>query len=147
VQRLIAPPPEPQIMVCTALIDSGEHTRLWLSPTTIAATHIQQKVSTDRAPSGFRSIDQINSTNPKHFQNRGVAYSKKGEYDLAIENLDEAIRLKPNYAKAFVKPARKGNLPEKKRVRSAARDLTSDSSLIPQLEKLWSRTLLDPRDP
>jgi tetratricopeptide (TPR) repeat protein len=35
------------------------------------------------------------------FNNRGLAYVKKGEYDRAIQDYDEAIRLDPNFAKAF----------------------------------------------
>ncbi len=35
------------------------------------------------------------------FNNRGAAYNDKGEYDRAIQDLDQAIRLNPNYAMAF----------------------------------------------
>jgi tetratricopeptide (TPR) repeat protein len=34
-------------------------------------------------------------------ENRGITYDNKGNYDRAIQNLDEAIRLNPNNAKAF----------------------------------------------
>src|SRR6266404_2615694 len=33
--------------------------------------------------------------------NRGIAYREKGEYDRAVQDLDEATRLDPNYALAF----------------------------------------------
>ncbi len=33
--------------------------------------------------------------------NRGNAYAGKGEYDLAIQDYDESIKLNPNYAKPF----------------------------------------------
>jgi lipoprotein NlpI len=36
------------------------------------------------------------------FANRGMAYAIKGEYDRAIADFDEAIRLNPNIAQAFV---------------------------------------------
>src|SRR6266704_3602357 len=36
------------------------------------------------------------------FSNRGDAYNSKREYDRAIQDLDQAIRLDPNYARAFV---------------------------------------------
>jgi len=35
------------------------------------------------------------------FTNRGAAYDKKGQYDRAIEDLDQAIRLDPQFALAF----------------------------------------------
>jgi lipoprotein NlpI len=37
----------------------------------------------------------------KDFSNRGTAYGRKGQYDRAIEDFDQAIRLNPNYAEAF----------------------------------------------
>jgi len=33
--------------------------------------------------------------------NRGIAYNDKGDYDRAIQDFDAAIRLKPDYAKAY----------------------------------------------
>ena len=35
------------------------------------------------------------------FNNRGVAYEDKGDYDRAIADYDQAIRLEPDYASAF----------------------------------------------
>ena len=35
------------------------------------------------------------------FNNRGIAYSNKGQYDLAIADYNQAISLKPDYAAAF----------------------------------------------
>ena len=46
-----------------------------------------------------------NPTYPKPFNNRGVANLKKGEYDRAIENLNQAIKLDPDYASAFANRA------------------------------------------
>jgi tetratricopeptide (TPR) repeat protein len=36
------------------------------------------------------------------FFKRGAAYVAKGQYDSAIEDFDQAVRLNPNYAAAFV---------------------------------------------
>src|ERR1700680_3645239 len=35
------------------------------------------------------------------FHNRGNAYQSKGQYDRAIQDYDQAIRLNPQYADAF----------------------------------------------
>lgn len=59
----------------------------------------------DRAIPDFDESIKLNPAYAKKpFNNRGVAYSRKGEYDLAI-NLDEAIKLDPNYGGAFANRA------------------------------------------
>src|SRR5262249_38751328 len=35
------------------------------------------------------------------YNNRGNAYTAKGEYDNAIQDYDQSIKLNPNYARAF----------------------------------------------
>jgi tetratricopeptide (TPR) repeat protein len=46
--------------------------------------------------------DQKTSQTLAHaYNNRGNAYSMKGDYDLAIKDYDEAIRANPNHIKAF----------------------------------------------
>src|SRR5262249_46460690 len=35
------------------------------------------------------------------YNNRGNAYTAKGEYDRAIQDYDQSIKLDPNYARAF----------------------------------------------
>lgn len=42
------------------------------------------------------SADQANA-----FYNRGRAYSRKGQFDRAIQDYDQAIKLKPDHASAF----------------------------------------------
>ena len=37
-----------------------------------------------------------------YYNNRGVAYRKKGEIGLAIEDFNKAIQLKPNFANAYI---------------------------------------------
>ena len=36
------------------------------------------------------------------YSNRGNAYAKLGQYQRAIENYNEAIRLKPDYSIAYI---------------------------------------------
>ena len=33
--------------------------------------------------------------------NRGIAYSERGDYDRAIKDFDEAIRIDPKYVRAY----------------------------------------------
>src|SRR6476646_4048262 len=35
------------------------------------------------------------------FNNRGIAYQNKGQYDRAVQDYDHAIKLNPKYAEAF----------------------------------------------
>ncbi len=42
---------------------------------------------------------------PNAYCNRGIAYADRGDYDNAIREYGEAIRLKPDYAKAYVQRA------------------------------------------
>ena len=35
------------------------------------------------------------------YNNRGIAYDKKGDYDQAISDYNRAIRIKPDYAAAY----------------------------------------------
>ena len=54
---------------------------------------------------GCTALIQSDADNPKvlviAYNNRGNAYSGKGQYDLAIQDYNESIKLNPNYAKSF----------------------------------------------
>ena len=60
---------------------------------------------------------------------------RKGEYDLAIQSFDEAIRLKPNYGEAFANRA--GAYLKKNEYDRAARDYDEAVRLDPNLEAVW----------
>jgi tetratricopeptide (TPR) repeat protein len=56
------------------------------------------------APLSSASSAVCPELNPKYaiaFNNRGIAYRTKGQYDRAIQDHDRAIELNPNYAGAF----------------------------------------------
>ncbi len=46
-------------------------------------------------------ITVSNTRNHISYNNRGIAYSEKGEHDLAIKDFDKAIELNPDYAEAY----------------------------------------------
>ncbi len=60
--------------------------------------------------------------------NRGVAYGEKGEYDQAIADCTEAIRLEPTFAQAYydrgVSYARKGEFAKAAKDQGKARELS-----------------------
>ncbi|MGO8019994.1 tetratricopeptide repeat protein, partial [Rhizobium leguminosarum] len=67
------------------------------------------------------------------------------EYDLALKALDEAIKLNPNYTRAFVNRA--GVYLKKNEYDRAARDYDEAIRLEPNLEaalsgRCWSRAIL-----
>jgi Tetratricopeptide repeat len=55
--------------------------------------------------SGCSAVIQASQDSPKRlataFNNRGVAYKFKGEYDHALEDYDRAIHLNPSFANAY----------------------------------------------
>jgi tetratricopeptide (TPR) repeat protein len=64
----------------------------------------QGKTAADKIAACSRAIDsgELNSRNlPVVYSNRGLAYGNKGEYDRAIADFDQAIRLEPGSAPPF----------------------------------------------
>ena len=61
--------------------------------------------NTDRIILGCSALiesgQETNTSVAKAFDNRGVAYMRKGDYDRAIRDYDDALRLNPNSANAF----------------------------------------------
>src|SRR6516225_1304225 len=70
------------------------------------------------------------------YNNRGNAYSAKGEYDRAVEDFDESIKLNPNYANAFANRAQ--TYLNKGEYERAARDYDEAIRLKPTLGAVWS---------
>ena len=98
---------ETQIIGCTALIKSDVNNSHVLS---IALQQPRKRLYWQgrirAGHSRLRRIDQTQiRTYAKPFNNRGVAYQKKGEYERAIEDFDAAIKIDPNYADAFANRA------------------------------------------
>ena len=46
-------------------------------------------------------MQELNQECAETYYNRGLAHSKKGELELAVENYTKAIALKPDYADAY----------------------------------------------
>ncbi len=49
----------------------------------------------------IQSGQETNENLPRAFFNRGIGYDNKGEYDRAIQDYDQAIKLNPNLAQAY----------------------------------------------
>ena len=52
----------------------------------------------------FRTTARRSRINPKFaaaYNNRGVAYDHKGDYDRAIQDYEQAIKLMPGFAQAY----------------------------------------------
>jgi len=45
--------------------------------------------------------EKSESRNPKFYNNRGIAYGEKGQYDQAISDFNKAIEINPRYEKAY----------------------------------------------
>ena len=81
---------------------------------------------------------ELNQECAKTYYNRGLAYSRNGELDKAIENYTKAIELKPDYAEAYYNRGgaflRLGEREKAKSDLAVARHLGSDS--IVALDKI-----------
>ena len=55
----------------------------------------------DRTIEAYSYAIELNPNNVSAYNNRGIAYGKKGEVDRAIEDLNTAIKLNPDYVKAY----------------------------------------------
>jgi tetratricopeptide (TPR) repeat protein len=80
----------------------------WFSGAATAQTPDAQRCFShdpEVAIAGCTAMLQSGHETPEHmaraFSNRGGAYIRKGQYDRAIQDLDQAIRRDPNYAQAF----------------------------------------------
>ena len=127
--------PEPQILGCTALINSGDLTTIALA---IAYNNrgdaYTEKRNYDLALLDFEQSLKHNPTYAKPFNNRAVVNLKKGEYDRALENLNQAIKLDPNYAAAFANRAEAYQ--KKKEFDHAARDYDEALRLKPDFNAI-----------
>jgi Tfp pilus assembly protein PilF len=79
-------------------------------PDAAKAQTLDQQRCADRNPdvsiSGCTAVIQSGQQSPENlgvaFRDRGLAYYRKGQYDRAIQDCDDAIRLNPNDAWAFL---------------------------------------------
>ena len=77
----------------------------------------------------YSHVIELNPNNPNAYNNRGVAYSAKGDFDRTIEDYTKAIELNPNYAVAYNN--RGGVYYLKEEYESAIVDFTKATELNP----------------
>ncbi|MFX9855376.1 tetratricopeptide repeat protein, partial [Acinetobacter baumannii] len=75
-------------------------------------------------------------TYSKPFNNRGVAYVRKHQYDGATDAFDRAIKLNPNYGEAFANRA--GAYLKRNEYARAVQDYDQAIRLDPNLDGVWS---------
>ena len=83
----------------------------------------------EMAIEAYSRVIELNPNNPNAYNNRGVAYSAKGEYDCAIADYTKAIELNPDYAVAYNN--RGGVYYLKEEYESAIVDFTKATELNP----------------
>jgi lipoprotein NlpI len=69
----------------------------------------QAGATSDQIIDGCTAVIQLGYTGQflvTAFNNRGIGYAQKGQYDRAIADYDQAIQLNPNYATAFTNRGR-----------------------------------------
>jgi len=62
-----------------------------------AAAHMFSRANPTRHP-GLRPGHPAQAESSRGLRHSGCAYGAKGQYDRAIQDFDQAIKLKPNYA-------------------------------------------------
>ena len=83
----------------------------------------------EMAIEAYSRVIELNPNNPNAYNNRGVAYSAKGDFDRTIEDYTKAIELNPNYAVAYNN--RGGVYYLKEEYESAIVDFTKATELNP----------------
>ena len=107
------------IVCLAAAIETGTQTSTW------------RQCLTDATPAAIDACTAIILLDPQNdgsFVNRGIAYRRVGEVELALEDYEEAIHLNPDAADAF---NNRGNaLRAKEEFDLAIRDYTKPSASI-----------------
>ena len=71
------------------------------TPITIAALLTGKKASISKRLRTFDKAIELNPDIADAYNNRGIAYAGKGEFERAIADYDKAIKFKPDVADAY----------------------------------------------
>ncbi|MFZ0668751.1 MAG: tetratricopeptide repeat protein, partial [Pseudolabrys sp.] len=93
-------------------------------------------IQIDGCTSLINSGNQTTQTLVIAYNNRGNAYVAKGEYDRAIQEYDQSIKLNPDYGNAFANRAATYQITGE--YERAARDYDEAIRLKPTLESAWN---------
>ncbi|MFC1987647.1 tetratricopeptide repeat protein [Chloroflexota bacterium] len=101
-----------------------KYRRIWLGITTLTLIVVPTVIV-------IRPYIVINPNDAEAYNNRGVTYLEKGEYDRALTDFNKAIKLDPNYALAYYN--RGDAYSCKEDLDSALADFTKANKLDPSL--------------
>jgi tetratricopeptide (TPR) repeat protein len=114
---------ELQVSGCNLVIQSGKATEEQLA--VVYGKRCDAYITRNYAPNHLEYCDEAIDREPKnawHWYSRGRALWEKQDYDRAIGNFDEAIRLYPNFALAYADRCYVSALLAGRELRSALKD-------------------------
>jgi tetratricopeptide (TPR) repeat protein len=124
---------EQKLAACTAVLEQQNTPTLQLVGAHVRRGYLyfQSKQDADRAIQDYDEAIRLDPNSAWAFDNRGLAYVKKGQIDRALQDYDQAIRVNPKFAVAYVN--RGDALRSKGRYDRAIADFDQAVALEPEL--------------